>query len=234
MWLPYWLSMKHSRLRACWLASGLFGSTSHSWLPPPSPPVDHRWLACPLQSHSPTSVPLAVPAPMTSTHSPDWTPVMLPSPLSLNCWLAPPLQFQITSRVPAAVWLSNASRQRVPPRVRSSPAPVNSHCWLAPPLQSQMTTAVPGASLAPVTSRQRPEAVPTSGAGAAEAVPRPNHRLAATADAATRQVKSRRRHRRLRARTPTVDIDDRMMISRRDGLPAARGTRSVRASPPMN
>ena len=45
-------------------------------------------------------VPLAVPAPLASRQSPDWTPVMVPLALRFHCWLAWPLQSQMITAVP--------------------------------------------------------------------------------------------------------------------------------------
>src|ERR671937_437195 len=45
-------------------------------------PSVHCWLDWPLQVHSSTRAPLAVLAPVTSRHSPDWTPVIVPLELS--------------------------------------------------------------------------------------------------------------------------------------------------------
>src|SRR3954453_22901036 len=53
--------------------------------------VVHAWFVCRLQVHMMTSVPLAVPRPVTSRHRPDCTPTMLPSARSVHFWFAPPL-----------------------------------------------------------------------------------------------------------------------------------------------
>src|SRR5689334_16582441 len=54
---------------------------------PDSHPSAHCWLPPPVQVQSWTLVPLAVPAPETSRHSPDWTPVMVPLAFTVHCWL---------------------------------------------------------------------------------------------------------------------------------------------------
>ncbi len=46
---------------------------------------------------------LAVPAPVTSRHRPDWTPTMVPLVLIRHCWLAPPLQPCRSARAAGAV-----------------------------------------------------------------------------------------------------------------------------------
>ncbi len=63
----------------------------------------HFWLLPPLHVHSCTAVPLAVPAPAASRHSPDSTPTTVPSEFTRHCWFAAPEQLQICTRVPAAV-----------------------------------------------------------------------------------------------------------------------------------
>ena len=70
------------------------------------------WLLPPLQVQSCTAVPLAVPAPLTSRHSPDPTPTIVPSGLTRHCWPVPPLQLKIRTRVPAEV--PGTSRHLVP------------------------------------------------------------------------------------------------------------------------
>jgi hypothetical protein len=83
----------------------------------------HRWLLPPLQVHSSTRVPLAVPAPMASRQSPDWTPVTTPLGLTSHCWLGWPLQDQTMTLVPGLVPAPLASRQSLP-YTRSSCAAV--------------------------------------------------------------------------------------------------------------
>ena len=59
-------------------------------------------------------VPLAVPAPLASRHSPDCTPVMVPLALTFHCWLVWPLQSQMITAVPLAVPRPVASRHLLP------------------------------------------------------------------------------------------------------------------------
>src|SRR2546423_15598502 len=58
----------------------------------PDYPRVHCWLLPPLHDQSSTRVPLAVPAPVTSRHRPDWTPVIVPLELKVHCWFVWPLQ----------------------------------------------------------------------------------------------------------------------------------------------
>ena len=51
----------------------------------------HFWLVVPVQDHSWTFVPLAVPKLLASRHRPDCTPVMVPSALTFHCWLVLPV-----------------------------------------------------------------------------------------------------------------------------------------------
>src|SRR3982751_5138269 len=85
---------------------------------PPLPagglPCVHCWLGWPLQAHRMTLVPLAVPAPLASRHSPDCTPVMVPLALTFHCWLVWPLQSQMMTAVPLVVPRPLASRHLVP------------------------------------------------------------------------------------------------------------------------
>src|SRR4051794_15592131 len=74
---------------------------SPAW--PERQPRIHCWLLPPLQVQISTAVPLAVPAPLTSRHSPDPTPVIVPSAFARHCWPVPPLQVRIRARVPAEV-----------------------------------------------------------------------------------------------------------------------------------
>src|SRR3954471_3805230 len=131
--------------------------------------VVHRWLLWPWHVQRMTAVPLAVPAPFTSRHSPDCTPVIDPSEFCRHCWFAPPVQDQMITAVPGAVWLPVASTHRVPLSARSSPAEVNSKAWLAWPEQSRISSAVPGVSAPPVTFRHRPEAALVRDVDAADA-----------------------------------------------------------------
>src|SRR5689334_15532370 len=90
-----------------------------SQVPEPSPPLGgvpwvHCWLAWPLQAHRMIRVPLAVPAALASTHSPDWTPVMVPLSLTFHCWLGWPLQSQMMTAVPLVVPRPLASRHLDP------------------------------------------------------------------------------------------------------------------------
>ena len=73
----------------------------------------HCWLEPPLQVHSSTGAPLAVPAPVTSRHSPDWTPVMVPLALTCHCWL------------------TGRCRSRSPPWCRRGPVAVGVKAQLA-------------------------------------------------------------------------------------------------------
>jgi hypothetical protein len=68
-------------------------------------PALHRWLLWPWQVHRMTGVPLAVPAPEASRHSPDWVPVIVPSAFCRHCWFAPPVHDQMMTAVPGAVRL---------------------------------------------------------------------------------------------------------------------------------
>ncbi len=110
-------------------------------VPVPDRPV-HFWLLVPLQFHSCTAVPLAVPPPDTSRHSPDSTPTTVPSEFTRHCWFAPPVQAQISTRVPAAVAWPGTSRHLLPYTV-SWLLSVSVHCWLVPPEQSQICRNVP-------------------------------------------------------------------------------------------
>src|SRR4051812_612301 len=76
-------------------------------------PSVHCWLLWPLQVQSWTLVPLAVAAPETSRHSPDWTPVTEPFELTFHCWLVCPLQAQMIAGVPLVVPRPDASRHSV-------------------------------------------------------------------------------------------------------------------------
>lgn len=58
------------------------------------------WFAPPVQLHSWTFVPLAVPWPLASRQRPDCTAVIVPSELMFHCWSACPLQSQIAAGVP--------------------------------------------------------------------------------------------------------------------------------------
>src|SRR5688572_1048244 len=105
-----------------------------------------------------TAVPLAVAAPLTSRHSPDWTLLIVPLVLTVHCWLVPPVQSQIRTTVPAGA-LAGASRH-LPSDWKVWP--LSAHCWLAPPLQSHMDSWVPLVVLLCGRSRQRPDAALTS------------------------------------------------------------------------
>jgi len=59
-------------------------------------------------------VPLAVPAPLASRHSPDCWPVMVPLALTFHCWLAWPLQSQMMTLVPLPAPWPLASRHLLP------------------------------------------------------------------------------------------------------------------------
>src|SRR4029078_3597097 len=74
----------------------------------------HCWLPPPVQAHSWILVPLAVPAPLASRHSPDWTPVMVPLAFTFHCWLVPPWQSQMIAAVPLLVPAPKASRHLLP------------------------------------------------------------------------------------------------------------------------
>src|SRR3954468_10522379 len=101
----------------------------------------HRWLAWPLQDQRMISVPLAVPAPLASTHNPDCTPVTVPSALTFHCWLVWPLQSQMMTLVPLAVPYPLASRHLPPSTVSCLPLTVQS--WPSRPLQSNSCVWVP-------------------------------------------------------------------------------------------
>src|SRR6185437_8909216 len=51
----------------------------------------HFWLLPPLQVHSCSGVPLAVPAPVASRQSPDLLPVMVSLGCTVHCWFCWPL-----------------------------------------------------------------------------------------------------------------------------------------------
>jgi len=74
-WRPAGVRRRHLRPAAC--GSGY--------------PRDHCWLLPPLQVHSSTSAPLAVPAPVTSRHRPERALVTLPLDWKFHCWLSWPL-----------------------------------------------------------------------------------------------------------------------------------------------
>src|SRR5690242_15476982 len=74
----------------------------------------HCWLLWPLQDQRIIFVPFAVPAPLASTHNPDWTPVMVPLELTFHCWLVWPLQSQMLTWVPLLVPRPDASRHLLP------------------------------------------------------------------------------------------------------------------------
>src|SRR6185369_12205101 len=74
----------------------------------------HCWLVPPLQVQRMILVPLAVAAPLASTQSPDWTPVMVPLVLRFHCWLVWPLQSQMMTVVPLVVPRPLASRHLLP------------------------------------------------------------------------------------------------------------------------
>jgi hypothetical protein len=84
---------------------------------------------------------LAVPAPTTSTQTPDCAPVMVPLVLRFHCWFAPPLQSHTMTAVPLALLAPEASRH-LPLRVSVRLA-VCVHRWLAPPLQSHSRSRAP-------------------------------------------------------------------------------------------
>ena len=75
----------------------------------------HCWLDPPLQVQMITVVPLAVAAPVTSRHRPDWPFVMVPLLFDVHFWPLPPVQFAITAAVPAAVPPAAVSRHRCEP-----------------------------------------------------------------------------------------------------------------------
>src|SRR5581483_1388175 len=74
----------------------------------------HCWLLPPLQSHISILAPFVVDAPVTSRHSPDWTPTMVPSALNRHCWLVPPVQSQMTAVAPRVVAPPNTSMHLLP------------------------------------------------------------------------------------------------------------------------
>ena len=89
-----------------------------------------------------STVPLALPQPETSRHSPDRTPMIVPSGFTRHCWLSLPVHVQICTGVPAVVAPPRASRHLLLYTV-SWLLFVNVHCWLIPPCQSQMCTFAP-------------------------------------------------------------------------------------------
>ena len=93
--------------------------------------------------------------PLTSTHLPDGTPVIVLLLFSFHFWLAAPLQALTTRRVPLPVPPPEAARQ--PLATRSSPAAVEVHAWAEPAVQVRSSTWVPPAS------RHRPDLGLTSG-----------------------------------------------------------------------
>ena len=101
-------------------------------------------------------MPLAVPAPLASRHSPDCTPVMVPLALTFHCWLVWPLQSQMITAVPLVVPWPLASRHLLP-YTCSCLLDVNVQDWSARPVQSHSCTWVPLVVLALGTSRQRPD-----------------------------------------------------------------------------
>ena len=107
----------------------------------PDRPV-HFWLVPPRHDQICTAVPLVLPQPETSRHSPDCTPTTVPSAFTRHCWFAPPLQVRICTRTPDVVALPGTSRHLLPYTV-SRPLSVDVHCWLIPPWQSQMCTFAP-------------------------------------------------------------------------------------------
>jgi hypothetical protein len=72
----------------------------------------HCWLSCPLQFQTTTLVPLAVAAPYTSRHRPDWAFVIVLFALTVHFWVFAPLQFAMTAAVPALVPPFAVSRHR--------------------------------------------------------------------------------------------------------------------------
>src|SRR3954467_170214 len=86
------------------------------------PDCDHCWFAPPWHAQRFTFVPLAVPAPLASRHSPDCTPVMVPLALTFHCWLAWPLQDHTITWVPLLVPAPLASRQMFPEPCSCLPA----------------------------------------------------------------------------------------------------------------
>jgi hypothetical protein len=87
-------------------------------------------------------VPLAVPWPFASRHSPDCTPVTVPFALTFHCWLDWPLQSQTMTAVPGVTPRPYASRHLPPESVSCRPA-VAVQDWLAWPFQSHSCTSVP-------------------------------------------------------------------------------------------
>src|SRR3569623_593815 len=84
-------------------------------------PWDHCWFVAPVQAHSWTLVPLAVPRALASRHSPDCTPVMVPSVLRFHCWLVWPLQSQMMAAVSVLVPRPLASMLLLPYTVSCLP-----------------------------------------------------------------------------------------------------------------
>src|SRR5687768_394547 len=105
-------------------------------------------------------VPLVVAAPLASTHSPDWTLVMVPLALTFHCWFVPPWQSQMMTVVPLVVPAPFASRHLLPYTVSCLLA-VWVQRWFVPAEQSHSCTWVPFVVEEFGTSTQRPDWPPT-------------------------------------------------------------------------
>src|SRR5205085_10639238 len=121
-------------------------------------------LVPPLQDQRMIFVPLAVAAPLASTHRPDCTPVMVPLELRFHCWLVWPLQSQMITVVPLVVPRPLASRHLLP-YTCSCWLDVYVHCWPVAVPQSHSCSWVPLVVRELGTSRHRPDGPPTNGVG---------------------------------------------------------------------
>src|SRR4051812_2797568 len=74
----------------------------------------HCWLVPPLHDQRMIFVPFVVAAAFASTHSPDWTFVMVRLALRFHCWSSPLLQSEMTTAVPFVVPAPDASRHLLP------------------------------------------------------------------------------------------------------------------------
>src|SRR3954451_9678642 len=106
-------------------------------------------------------VPLAVPAPYASTHSPDCTPVIVPFEFMFHCWFAWPLQSQMITWVPLDVPRPYASRHLLPLYTVNCLLAVYVQRWPVALPQSNNWTWVPLVVVELGMSRQRPDWPPT-------------------------------------------------------------------------
>ena len=108
-----------------------------------------------VQDHRRIFVPLAVPAPLASRHSPDWTPVMVPLALTFHCWLVWPLQSQMIAGGAVAGALAAGVQALVAVHLQLLAGGVGP-ALVRPPRQSHSCAWVPLVVLEPGTSMQRP------------------------------------------------------------------------------